>query len=136
MCKIVLTVLSIVCLISGILLGCDTDAKVTPEDPDEATREWEEVSKSVSQLLASFDPPLVRLDTDNRINWANCANRPEYATQNMTGSESITGKKPLLVLLENAEGQSLSVSEFLGRNQTEWWYWIDKWGSVHLVIMK
>jgi len=126
------------CILAGISIGCDTDAKVTPEDPEGATIEWKEVSQAVAELFAEFDPPLERnLEGEDRVDWVNCAGRPEDATQNMTGSLSITGKKPLLAFFpEKNGGQSLSVSEFLGRDQTEWWYWIDKWGSIHLVIMK
>ncbi len=113
---------------------CCTTQNGTEEEQgkyDQALSEWEQVKSAVEAMFAEADPPVTDLQNDSRIDWQNSATRPEDMTRNMTGGYTSDGERALIAII-SAENEILPISYYLGRDQTEWKYWIDSRGLVHL----
>ena len=85
-------------------------------------------------MFDESNPPIEDLKEDSRIDWDNCANSPNVYTKNMTGSTTIDGERPLIAIDSYASGTAtiMPVSYYMGKDTTQWTYWIDSKGSVHL----
>ncbi len=113
--------------------GCTTQNghEEVHEKYNQAVSEWEQVKSAVEAMCAEADPPVTDLKNDSRIDWQNSATRPEDMTLNMTGGYTSDGERALIAII-SAENEILPISYYLGRDQTEWKYWIDSRGLVHL----
>ncbi|MFO8100658.1 MAG: hypothetical protein R6U37_00600 [Dehalococcoidia bacterium] len=126
-------------LISMLLpsqLGC-TQTPVThqfngveSEEYPQADAEWEMVKNAVEAMFAEADPPVTNPYHDRRIDWENSATEPEKMTHNMTG-EYASDEYPLLAIIDPGS-EIMPVSHYLEITRTEFTYWIDSRGYVHL----
>ncbi len=129
MIKIASVALILMLVTAIILTGCSSSSNSDEKEPE--TKEWEEVKQAVETMFAEANPPITDLKNDERIDWKNSAICPASETRNMTGTISSEGEMPLLAISVSGSG-IMSVNHYLGKDSTQYYYWIDHREAVHL----